>query len=363
MKKTKEKNYRENFVPLEFPKDEQKHNHIIEWWYFNGNLESKEKENFSYMDCFFSAKTKEVNIPFLKNIPVQNIFFSHYLLAGKDKINKMVNPFCLVDKNNFQKPLLWINYDNGCLIHETKPFVYHIVNDFIDLELKSTKKPLLLDKKGFIDLGVKTTYYYSLTRLETSGLIKVNNKWIEVKGLSWMDHQWAQTPLTSDDEWTWFSIQLNDGTDILCFSYGNKIKSAHASILDKNNHIYSTNNISIKPIGSKYISSTTKIEYELDYLIEIPEYGISLKISPVKKNQEMNFETINYWEGGIDIKGTIKNKPVSGKGFLELVPFTNKKILKAVIRGIKKNSLMENFRNIANISTKTIYALNERLKK
>ncbi|MDD5639771.1 MAG: lipocalin family protein [Candidatus Pacebacteria bacterium] len=359
------KTYKEEFIPIKFPQDEQKHDHIIEWWYFNGNLKANNGDDFFFMNCLFSAKTKKANIPFIKNLPLKNLCFSHYLLANKNDSKQRINPFCLIDKNNFQKPLLWINYDNGCLIEETEPFTYHIVNDFVDLKLKSTKNPLFLDKKGFIDLGIKTTYYYSLTRLETTGYVKIKTEWIEVKGLSWMDHQWAQTPLTSDDEWTWFSLQLDDGTDILCFIYGNKTKTCHASIINKKGQIVSTNNISIKAINSnKYISKLTKQTYNLHYSIEIPEYKISLQTSPVKTNQEMIFGAINYWEGGINIKGSIKNKSISGKGFMELLPPTkNKQILKAVIQEIKKNSLTENIKEMASISSKTIYSLSEDLKK
>ncbi|MFA6251997.1 MAG: lipocalin-like domain-containing protein [Candidatus Paceibacterota bacterium] len=358
------KTYKEEFSPIVFPQDEQKHDHIIEWWYFNGNLKTKDGKDFFFMNCLFSAKTKKINIPLIKNFPFKNIFFSHYLLSGEKASYSKINPLCLVDKNNFQKPLLWINYDNGCLIRETKPFEYNIANDFIDLELKSKKPPLLLDKKGFIDLGIKTTYYYSLTQLETTGLIKVDNKWIEVTGLSWMDHQWAQTPLTSDDEWIWFSLQLSDGTDILCFNYGNEIKTSHASIINKKGEIFSTNKVSVLSLGTGYTSKATNTKYELEYQIDIPEYGISIRTSPIKKTQEMIFGTINYWEGGITIKGEKQNKKISGRGFMELLPkVQKKKILKAVVQELKKNSFMGNIKEMADISTKAILALSEELKK
>lgn len=357
------KTYKEKFKPIKFPQDEQKHNHIIEWWYFNGNLKTKKGEEFFFMNCLFSAKTKKINIPFIKNFPIANLFFSHYLLSGKNESDQTINPLCLTDKNNFQKPLLWINYDNECLINEIKPFEYHVVNNFIDLNLKSVKKPLLVNKKGFLDLGMKTTYYYSLTRLETSGMIKVKNKWVEVTGLSWMDHQWAQTPLTSDDEWKWFSLQLENGLDIVCFVYGNKIKTYHASMIDEKGKTSSTSNVSIKTIGTKYISQKTKESYELEYAIEIPEYKISLNVSPIKNSQEMIFGTINYWEGGINIKGTINDKKILGKGFMELLPQTkNKKILQAVIQELKKNSLMGNIKEMTNISAKALYSLNKNYK-
>lgn len=363
MEKRKIKTYKEKFVPIKFPRDEQKHDHIIEWWYFNGNLKSKDGQNFSYMNCLFAANPKKVNIPFLKNNLMSQLFFSHYLLSdNKNNFENITNPISIIDKNSFTKPLLWVNYDNSCLIEEIAPFKYHIVNDFIDLVLESQKKPLLLNKSGFLDLKVKTTYYYSLTNLKTLGIIKQKGKWIPVSGLSWMDHQWAQTPLTDDDKWRWFSIQLNNGCDIICFVYGDKTKTSHASMIDKNNNIKTTDNVEIIPGNISYKNKITGSEYYLDYEIKIPSFDLEIKTTPFKKDQEMIFETIKYWEGGIGIEGKMYGKKVQGKGFCELVTSKRTNLLEYAVKKAKENPI-ENIKNISNISIKSIYLLNEKRKK
>ncbi|MCX6740235.1 MAG: hypothetical protein NTZ49_03340 [Candidatus Parcubacteria bacterium] len=321
--------YKEKFKPLKFPQDEQKHDHIIEWWYFNGNLKTKDGQSFSYMNTLFATKPKLVKIPFLQNIPVKTLFFSHYLLSDNNnhKFWEKVNPLCLLDHNSFSKPLLWASYDNSCLIEEEKLFNFHIVNDFVDLNLKTAKKPLLIDGKGFIDLGVKTTYYYSLTHLHTSGLIKIKNKWLSVTGLSWMDHQWAQTPLTKDDKWTWFSLQLNNGWDIMAVVYGDEKKTSHASMMDKNNRARTTSNLFFKELSPQYSSKETGAVYKLGYEIFLPDWNLKLTVKPYNKAQEMIFGNINYWEGCMDVQGELNNKKISGQGFLELVGSPMKKSL------------------------------------
>jgi predicted secreted hydrolase len=321
--------HKEKFKPLKFPRDEQKHNHIIEWWYFNGNLESANGQSFSYMTTLFATKPRLVKIPFLQNIPLKTLYFSHHLLADNynHKFWDKVNPICLVDPNSFSKPLLWIEYDNSCLIEEYKLFNFHIANDFVDLKLKSLKKPLLVNEKGFIDLQVKSTYYYSLTNLKTSGLIKVKDKWIPVKGLSWMDHQWAQTPMTKDDKWIWFSLQLKNGWDIMAVIYGDQVKTSHASMIDKSNRIKTTSNVFFKTLPPKYFSKETGAEYQLGYEIFLPDWCLKLTAKPYNKAQEMIFGNINYWEGGMDIQGKLGDKNISGQGFLELVGSLMKKSL------------------------------------
>jgi predicted secreted hydrolase len=336
--------YKEKFKPLKFPRDEQKHNHIIEWWYFNGNLETQDGRSFSYMNTLFATKPNLVKIPFLKNIPLKTLFFSHYLLSdnANHKFWDKVNPLCLLDHNSFSKPLLWISYDNSCLIEESKLFNFHIVNDFVDLTLKAVKKPLLINGKGFIDLGVKTAYYYSLTHLQTRGLIRIKDKWIPANGLSWMDHQWAQTPMTQDDKWTWFSLQLNNGWDIMAVIYGDKVKTAHASMVDKNNNSKTTNNVFFKPLPPKYLSKETGAEYQLGYEIFLPDWNLKLTAKPCNKAQEMIFGTINYWEGGMDIQGQLNDKKIRGQGFLELVGSPMKKsLMRVYLNKFEKSGLKD----------------------
>jgi predicted secreted hydrolase len=320
-------NYREQFKPLKFPQDEQKHDHVIEWWYFNGNLKTADGRFFSYMNTLFATKPKLVKIPFLSKIPLKTLYFSHYLLTDNDQheFSHRINPICLVDPNSFTKPLLWAHYDNSCLIEETSLFNYHIINDFVDLHLKSLKKPLLLNATGFFDLQVKTTYYYSLTHLETLGLIKVDGQWLKVEGLSWMDHQWAQGPLIRGDKWTWFSIQLDTGDDLVCFVYGEEIKTYHASLLTKDNQAKFTDQVFLKPSSLKYYSKETGSEYQLGFDLDLPEFNLQLRIIPINEKQEMIFGSINYWEGGIKVVGFQAGNKISGQGFMELVGTPMKK--------------------------------------
>lgn len=355
--------YKEKYKKIKFPQDEQKHDHIIEWWYFNGNLKAKNKQTFSYMNCLFNTKPKKVNIPILKKIKINNLFFSHSLLSDNKKnfIHK-VDPICIMNENSFKKPLLWAQYNNSCLIEELEPFKYHIVNDFIDLTLESTKKPLLLNKNGFLDLKMKTTYYYSLTNLKTKGYVKHKNEWIVVEGLSWMDHQWAQTPLTEDDKWIWYSIQLDNGIEIVCFEYGEDEKTTHASMIDKNGNIKSFDNVIFKKIGAPFKSETTGTSYELKNKITIPELNLELESIPFNKSQEMIFGNISYWEGGVEIKGKLNGKAVKGKGFLEIAKRVKdvKKIVN-LTKGIDKKSIKEKLKSLTKMSTNSINNLIEKL--
>lgn len=309
-----------------FPKDEQAHNNIIEWWYFNGNLKDKSGNRYAYMDCLFKADVNRVNIPFLA-LPFKTVYFSHSLLSdiNNRKFYPEVNPLSVVSADSFSKPLLFINYANPSLDGYTNYVIenigksrYHIKTANFDLILTSKKKPLLEGGKGFVDLNPDKTYYYSLTNLRTKGRIKVKNRWIEVTGKSWMDHQWADVPY-NENRWTWFSIQLRNNMEMVCFEYSdgkNKTYLASISYPDDRHRHYSE--VKLTPLKKKWKSRKTGAVYNLSWEISIPSPKITLTVEPFINHQEMNFGTINYWEGPIKVEGKIDKKKVSGEGFMEL---------------------------------------------
>ena len=326
----------EEYKPIQFPKDESLHDYIIEWWYFNGHLKDEHGNEYSFMDCLFRVDVKKVKVPFLSKAPMKINYFSHSLLS--DIKNKTfchrITPLSLISDDSFSKSLLNINYINptirsgysNCVIEKTAESSYHIKNEDIDLHMTRTKPPLLIGGKGFIDLHSNTTYYYSLTNLKTEGKIKINNEWIPVTGKSWMDHQWADAEYTkAKNKWDWFSVQLNDDTEIVCFMYdaGEKKKySADISYPDgTQEHV---EEIEIIPQEAKWTSPKSTAVYPLSWKIKIPAKNTELNLTSKIENQEMLFGSINYWEGPLFAEGIFENKKAKGEGFMELVGYPSK---------------------------------------
>jgi len=339
------------YKKIKFPQDELAHDNIIEWWYFNGNLKDKNGSKYSFMDCLFKADAKRVKIPFLK-VPFKTTYFSHSLLSDikKNKFYSEVNPLSIVSTDSFSKPLLFINYTQPSLkgytnyiIESIGKFKYHIKTSNIDLILTSAKKPLLVGGRGFIDLNLDKTYYYSLTNLKTKGRIKIKNKWINVEGKSWMDHQWADVSY-SKNKWTWFSIQLQNNIEIVCFEYGKgKNKTCLASISYPNNKQKHFTEVEFKPLEKKWKSKKTGTIYTLSWEIKIPKERIILEVESLINNQEVNFGTINYFEGSLNVQGNVGDRRVRGEGFMELVSYpsdyTKLKFLKDKFNWTLKKSL------------------------
>ena len=318
-------------TPIKFPEDESLHDSVVEWWYFNGHLTDARGREYSFMDCFFRVDVKRVKIPFLSKIPFRISHFSHSLISdlGNKSFAHRVAPITLVSDDSFPNDHLYIGYINPsirnsytpCVIEKTGASSYRVKNEGLDLRMVSTKRPLLEGGDGFIDLGSKSTYYYSLTNLKTEGRIKVGDEWIAVTGKSWMDHQWADTSY-SKDRWDWFSIQLDDDTEAICCMYDdgrNKTYFADISRADGSQEHYSE--VEISHAEEYWMSQKSKATYPLAWNIRIPAAGLDLSLSARNLDQEVLFGSINYWEGPMRVDGTSAGEHVTGVGFAELVGY------------------------------------------
>ncbi|MBU0536277.1 MAG: hypothetical protein KKE20_04890 [Nanoarchaeota archaeon] len=338
------------YKKIRFPKDVFPHDKVIEWWYFNGNLADSSGRRYSFMHCLFRADAKKSKIPFIERIPLNYVLFSHGLLSdiSQKKTYQDVYPIVFRSVDSYSKPRFFVNFAppsmKGYLnyeIEETGPHCFRVKSKFLDIMLRSKKEPLLEGGKGFLDLDSKQTFYYSLTNMHADGWIIIDKKRIHVTGKAWMDHQWADEYYTRD-KWSWFSIQFDNDTELVCFEYDvGKKKSYLASIIDKKSRSKHTSNVKLIPDKRNWKSPVTGAVYPLDWKIIIPEFDVDIRISSPLKEQEVLFSTINYWEGPISAAGKVFGKSAKGKGFMELASYPMDKSLTQRLRKHVENSLKE----------------------
>ena len=95
----------------------------------------------------------------------------------------------------------------------------------IDLQLADGRGPVLEGPGGVNIKGHEpgqASYYYSMTRLKTTGKLRVNGEELLVNGLSWMDHEFSSDALAKNQVgWDWMGLQLNDGTDLMIYRMRN----------------------------------------------------------------------------------------------------------------------------------------------
>jgi predicted secreted hydrolase len=67
------------------------------------------------------------------------------------------------------------------------------------------------------------SYYYSHTRLKTSGKVTIEGEDFVAAGFSWMDREWSTSALTRRQAgWDWFSVQLDNNSEIMYFKLRDK---------------------------------------------------------------------------------------------------------------------------------------------
>ncbi len=323
---------------VNLPKDNGPHNFGVEWWYFNGHLKDSKGGNYSFMDCLFKVDISKVGIPhfshnIMKGILHKNkyIYFAHSVVIdiANNKNYKEIQDFSIITPDSFKEDLLFVNYKNAKnpfsgdydAIIETKPNNFLLKNKNLILNLENTKKPMLEGGHGYVGTPKSGSYYYSFTDMKVSGSLDINNKKLKVKGMAWMDHQWANA-VYKKDKWTWFSFQLDNGMQIMCVEYeksdGTDIL---VDVLFKNGEQKQFKKAILVPGKENYKSKKTKAVYPLSWIIDIGEANIKIQTKALVKNQEMIFGQINYWEGPMKVLAIIDGKKVKGLGFMELVGY------------------------------------------
>lgn len=346
-----------NFKPLSFPLDGKEHEAIVEWWYFNGHLRDKAGNRYAFMDCLFKADIKRIEAPsFLKKIPFRKRLagdnpyycFAHSVVSdiSNQKNYKEVQNYSLVSRDSFKRPLFFVNYASPNILGgyinneiaekspsavdlqarpsstdlQARPFNFHIKTENLDLTLESKKPPLLESGRGFINVCGRESYYYSLTDLRAKGVLNIENRIIEVEGKAWFDHQW--TDVSTMEKWSWFSLQMENGTDIMCAEYDDGKNKAYLVDLiypdSKQEHF---DKLLLTPGKDVWKSKKTKAEYPLSWKIEIPEKNMKFEVRSTMSDQEMIYGSINYWEGPLDVVGMEDGQKIKGMGFMELVGY------------------------------------------
>ena len=141
---------------------------------------------------------------------------------------------------------------------------------------------------------------------------------------------------------------VNDFIDLICFVYGDEVKTYHASLIDGDGVISTTDRVILNAGSLTYESPVTGATYCLAYEIHLPDWQMTLEVKPLNKAQEMVFLTTNYWEGGISVCGRQGGRDVSGQGFMELIGSPAKKgLMNVYLQKIQQGGLKNNIRHLS----------------
>jgi predicted secreted hydrolase len=206
-------------------------------------------------------------------------------------------------------------------------------NYAINLNLTGHKPAVLHNGNGLISFGPGGfSYYYSRTHMDVSGTITDHNQPLQVSGgLAWMDHQWGNFLALGGGGWDWYSIQLNNDTEMMLYvirDASGTITSTYASYIDAtaNDSILQPTAVHTTALAT-WTSPTTGITYPSGWRVDINDTHVqaTLNVTPLLQNQELVTlaSTGNvYWEGAVSVQGQAHGQAVAGQGYVELTGYT-----------------------------------------
>jgi predicted secreted hydrolase len=67
-------------------------------------------------------------------------------------------------------------------------------------------------------------------------------------------------------------------------------------------------------------SASTGIRYPSGWRLYLPREHLTVEVTPRLADQELRADT-RYWEGAVSVVGAAAGRPVSGRGYVELVGY------------------------------------------
>ncbi len=322
--------------PVVLPADHASHpDYKLEWWYYTGNLDAAGGQRFGYQLTFFRIGVDPAPVN-PSRWAVRDLYMTHLALtdvSGRtyrftERMNRAGPGWAGASPTKYR---VW--NEDWSASRNTRG-VHHLAarsDAFgLDLSLDENRPAVLHGDHGYSRKGAapaNASHYYSLTRMPTTGTITVAGRPFAVTGQSWMDHEFGTSFLEPDQVgWDWFSIQLEDGRDLMLFQLRRKDGSidprSSGTLVERDGTavpITLANGFRLDP-GRTWTSPASGAHYPLAWTVRLPSAGLEFLVTAAVDDQELRAAQgsgVTYWEGVIDVRG----RGVKGRGYLEMTGY------------------------------------------
>jgi predicted secreted hydrolase len=330
---------------VEFPRDLGAHeDYQTEWWYYTGNLQTEDADGlsgreFGYQFTIFRRalqppdEVPDVDQPsawrsnqlYLAHFTISDIEEDEFYVAerfsrgGADLAGAHAVPY-----------RVWL--ENWSVV-EITPGEVRIQAESdevtLDITLKETIPPVLHGDGGLSQKGPQpgnASYYYSIVQQQTSGQLVIGENRFDVRGLSWMDHEYSTSALSPGSTgWDWFSLQLDNGDALMLFQIrredGTIEPYSSGSFIESDGTAVSlTHETWQLEVLDTWVSPDSGAEYPAGWRLQIPAIDLQLEGRPLMADQELQVSTI-YWEGATEFTGSLAGEPVTARGYVEMTGY------------------------------------------
>ncbi|MCB0572154.1 MAG: T9SS type A sorting domain-containing protein [Phaeodactylibacter sp.] len=314
---------------LDFPNDEGYHpGEPIEWWYTNARLTGLETgADYSFMLTYFHYPALGFDGFRIFNIANDDTG------AFYDETRPVSYPVLAQDHLEIQASVGLGGQESWVTKRDTQgqliPFEYHLsasgANGAIALDYKALKAPLMVGGTGFLYQGLNNyTYYYSLTAIEVTGTLTFQGFSEPVSGIAWVDRQYGDFNPNTGEPYEWFSLQLDNGLDINLWNIFTDDRQVpdtatyriFTAYIDDSTNVASSD-FELQRLAYAWMPDNS-VCYARQWRLTAAAPEIDLLLTTLHSDQEVALP-FRFYEGAIDIEGTVGGQPVSGQGFAELL--------------------------------------------
>jgi predicted secreted hydrolase len=317
--------------PVRFPQDEAPHRDLTEWWYYTGHLNAVvdgQQHHYGFELVFFQVLRSDFPPLYAAHFAISDVMRGQFHFAQRSETEANA---VLPDGTTTTGFDLSIGNWSMRGVNGHDHLSASMAGYGIDLSLDGLKPPVLHNGDGIITYGLAGfSYYYSRTRMAVSGALVDHGVSLAISGEVWMDHQWGNFLTLGSGGWDWFSIQLNNDTELMLYfirdASGHIISTYGGYILaDGREVLLSPQSMHIQVL-SHWRSPATGIVYPSGWLVQIRDVQLqtTLTLQPELKDQELAVyqSTGNaYWEGAVSISGQDNGSAIGGEGYVELTGY------------------------------------------
>ncbi len=321
-----------------FPADHASHPRFrIEWWYYTGHLAAPGR-SFGYELTFFRVGLPQRRAASPSAWVAHDLVFEH--LALTDETRRAFHSFetarrvalglAGADSTRYH---VWLGEASAGLAadgvtHELRG----AAPDFaLALALVPARPPVVHGEDGVSRKGPgpgQASHYYSLMRLATRGRVVVGGDTLAVNGTSWMDHEFTSSGLdTSLAGWDWFSVQLDDGRELMLYRLrrhdGGLAAASSGTLVEADGRVrrLALDDVRVRASG-RWRSPRTGGEYPSGWVVEVPSARLALRLVPTLADQELvarSMGGVAYWEGSVRVEP--EGAGPRGQGYVELTGY------------------------------------------
>ena len=329
--------------PFDFPRDHGPHpDYRSEWWYATGNLDGPAGERFGYeLTVFRIALTPppdsaraDTSAASANEWASRQLYMAHFGVtdaAGRkhrafERFSRGAAGLAGATSAPFRVWLENWSFEEAAGGMPEMRVVAAQDGYALDLALRPEKPFVAQGDRGLSQKGPgagNASHYYSLTRLATEGTVTTPRGTFSARGTSWFDREWSTSALAADQiGWDWFALHLSDGRDLMLYQLrqtdGNASPFSSGVLVAKDGTATRLPVTAYRLIPARrWTSPHSRIAYPVAWRIEVPGKGLSLNVTPVLDDQELNV-SVRYWEGAVDVSGA---GGVTGRGYLEMTGY------------------------------------------